>query len=55
MFGYEDVPHIHPLYSISFDPNACYGPAPFAPVTYSRWPAFKPGILYVVRSVPAQR
>ncbi len=46
------VPHVHPLYGISFDPNACYGPAPFAPVHYSRWPYPSPGTLYVVRYVP---
>jgi len=55
MFGYEDEPHIHPLYSISFDPNACYGPAPFAPVPYSRWFALRPDALYVVRAVPDRR
>jgi hypothetical protein len=45
------TPHIHPLYGISFDPNACYGSAPFAPVTYSRWLASKPSTLYVVNYV----
>ena len=53
-FGYEDVPHVQPMYSISLDPNACFGAAPFVPVSDSRWLAFKPGLLYVVRSVPAQ-
>jgi hypothetical protein len=46
--GYDLTPHIQPRYGISFDPNACYGPAPFAPVPYSRWLASKPGTLYVV-------
>jgi hypothetical protein len=46
------TPHIHPLYAISFAPNACYGLAPFAFVHYSRWPHKAPGTLYVVRSVP---
>ena len=46
---YDNIPHIHPLYGISFDPNACAGPAPFAPVHYSRWPYRTPGTLYVVR------
>jgi len=46
------TPHISPLYSVSFDPNACYGPAPFAPVHYSRWPHTTPGTLYVVRFTP---
>ena len=49
MFWYEKTPHIHPLYGVSFDPNACYGPAPFAPIHYSRWLASEPGTLYVVR------
>jgi hypothetical protein len=52
MFWYDRTPHIHPLYGVSFDPNACYGPAPFAPVHYSRWPYRTPGTLYVVRYTP---
>ncbi len=52
---YNYTPHIHPLYGISFDPSACYGPAPFAPVHYSRWLASSPGTLYVVRyTLPAR-
>jgi hypothetical protein len=51
-FWYDFTPHIHPLYGVSFDPNACYGPAPFAPVHYSRWPYSTPGTLYVVRYTP---
>ncbi len=49
MFWEDRTPHIHALYGVSFDPNACYGPAPFAPVHYSRWPYRTPGTLYVVR------
>ena len=45
----DETPHIHPIYSVSFAPDACYGPAPFAPVHYSRWPYRAPGTLYVVR------
>ena len=48
---HDETPLIHPLYGVSFDPNACYGPAPFAPVHYSRWLASEPGTLYVVRYV----
>jgi hypothetical protein len=44
------TPHIHSIYSISFDPDECYGPALFAPVQYSRWIASTPGSLYVVRT-----
>ena len=51
--GYDLTPHIQPRYGISFDPNACYGPAPFAPVHYSRWLASAPGTLYVVYYTPA--
>jgi Dolichyl-phosphate-mannose-protein mannosyltransferase len=55
MFWYEKNPHIHPLYGVSFDPNACYGPAPFAPVHYSRWPYRTPGTLYAVRYTPPSK
>jgi len=55
MFWYDYFPHIHPLYGVSFDPNACYGPAPFAPVHYSRWPYRAPGTLYIVRYTPAAK
>ena len=49
VMNYDNYPRIHPLYGVSFSPNACYGPAPFAPVHYSRWLASTPGTLYVVR------
>jgi len=52
MFLYDETPHIRPLYSVSFDPNLCYGPAPFAPIQYSRWPYSTPGALYVVLFTP---
>ncbi|MGC9198733.1 MAG: hypothetical protein ACP5E5_07310 [Acidobacteriaceae bacterium] len=52
MFRHDKTPHIRPIYGISFDPNACYGLAPFAPVHYSRWLASRPGSLYVVRYLP---
>jgi hypothetical protein len=52
MYWYDRFPHIHPLYGISFDPNECYGPAPLAPVHYSRWLASSPGTLYVVHYTP---
>ncbi|MGA7158197.1 MAG: glycosyltransferase family 39 protein [Acidobacteriaceae bacterium] len=51
----EVTPHIRPIYGISFDPNACYGLAPFSPVHYSRWPYSTPGTLYVVRYLPAAK
>jgi len=54
MWWYNYTPHIHPLYSVSFDPNVCYGPAPFPPVHYSLWPYKTPGTLYVVRSKPGK-
>jgi hypothetical protein len=51
MFWHDKTPHIKPLYGASSDPDACYGPAPFAPVHYSRWLADSSGgtTLYVVR------
>jgi 4-amino-4-deoxy-L-arabinose transferase-like glycosyltransferase len=52
MFWHQKTPHITPLYGISFDPTACYGPAPFAPVHYTRWLASSPETLYVVRYTP---
>ena len=52
MMNYDFTPHVRPLYGVSFSPNACYGPAPFAPVHYSRWPYRTPGTLYVVRYTP---
>ncbi len=52
MSDYDEFPHIHPVYGISFTPHACYGLAPFAPVHYSRWPYRTPGTLYVVRYLP---
>jgi hypothetical protein len=53
MFWYDYTPHIHALYGVSFEPNACYGPAPFAPVHFDRWPYRTPGTLYVVHYAPA--
>ena len=52
VFWYDYTPHMHALYGVSFDPNACYGPAPFAPMHYSRWLSRTPGTLYVVRYMP---
>jgi hypothetical protein len=48
-YWYDKTPHIKAVYGISYDPSECYGPAPFAPVHYSRWLARTPGALYVVR------
>jgi hypothetical protein len=55
MSDFDAFPYIHPLYGISFDPNACYGLAPFAPVHYSRWPYRTPGTIYVVRFLPPSK
>jgi hypothetical protein len=55
MYWHDRFPHLHPRYGISFDPNACYGPAPFAPVRYSRWLASSPGTLYVVNYIPPSK
>jgi hypothetical protein len=55
MLFYDRTPHIHPLYGISFQPNVCNGPAPFAPVHYSIWLSSSPGTLYAVRYTPASK
>ena len=52
VFWYDYTPHMDALYGVSFDPNACNGLAPFAPITYSRWLSRTPGTLYVVRYTP---
>jgi hypothetical protein len=53
---YGETPHIKPRYAVASDPNECYGPAPFAPVEYSRWLASKPGVLYSVNYIaPSMR
>jgi hypothetical protein len=52
MFWHDKTPHINPIYGVSFDPNACYGPAHFAPVHYSRWPFRTSGAIYIVRYTP---
>jgi len=49
MNWYDKTPHIKPAYGISYDPDECYGPAPFPPVRYSRWLAGAPGTIYAVR------
>jgi hypothetical protein len=55
MSWYDRTPHIHALYGVFVTPDACYGPAPFAPVHYSRWLYRTPGTLYVVRYTPAPK
>jgi hypothetical protein len=55
MLWYDRTPSIHPLYGVSFQPNVCNGPAPFAPVHYSRWLAHSPGTLYAVRYTPTSK
>ena len=47
-FWYDFTPHIHARYGISTEPDACYGPAPFAPVHYSHWLISVPSALYAV-------
>jgi len=48
---YDETPHIKPRYTVAFNSDKCYGPAPFAPVYYSQWLASRPGVLYVVNSI----
>jgi hypothetical protein len=52
MVNHDYTPHVRPVYSISYQPDVCYGPAPFAPTRYSRWPFRTPGTLYVVHYLP---
>jgi hypothetical protein len=52
---YDDMPHVHAIYGVSFQPDVCNGPAPFAPVHYSRWLASSPGTLYAVRYTAAAK
>jgi len=53
-FWHEYTPHIHAIYSISYDSKECYGAAPFDPVHYSRWMSSTPGMLYLVRAAPPE-
>ena len=55
MHAFRHTPHIHPVYGLSFQPDLCYGLAPFAPAHFSRWPHRAPGTLYVVRFTPPGR
>jgi hypothetical protein len=55
MYFSDYTPHIHPLYTVSFTPDACHGLAPFAPALYSRWPYRTPGTLYIVHSTPSAK
>lgn len=52
---WEETPHVHAVYGISFRPNSCFGRAPFAPVEYRPWPFRKPYQLYAVWYVPPDR
>jgi hypothetical protein len=45
-------PHLAPQYGVAFDPHACEGAAPFAPVSYTSWPDLRRVTLYVVRYPP---
>lgn len=44
--------HFAPLYGVAYEPDACRGPAPFAPVRYFRWLGFQSTKLYVVKFGP---
>ena len=55
MHAFRHTPHVRPVYGLSFQPNLCYGLAPFAPAHFSRWPHRTPGSLYVVRFAPPGR
>jgi hypothetical protein len=44
--------HFAPRYGVAYRADACRGPAPFAPVRYSRWLGLGHGTLYVVKYGP---
>jgi len=44
--------HLAPEFGIAYRPDACRGPAPFAPVSYFRWLGFREATLYVVKFGP---
>ncbi len=46
------LPHFAPIYGLAFTPDACRGPAPFAPVTYFRWLGLRPQTVYAVKYGP---
>lgn len=49
---WDETPHLHALYGMSFSPSQCYGKAPFAPVVYRAWPFGATAHLYAVRYAP---
>jgi hypothetical protein len=51
-FWHDRTPHVQAIYGVSFDPNHCYGRAPFAAVQYRSWPFGTPVNLYAVRYAP---
>ncbi len=49
---WNETPHVHALYGMSFLPAVCYGKAPFAAVAYRAWPFGARVQLYAVRYAP---
>ncbi len=47
-----NLPHFMPRYGIAFEPHACRGSSPFAPVSYLRWLGFRRTTLSAVRYGP---
>jgi hypothetical protein len=47
------TPHSLPEYGIAFKSDACYGAAPFAPVSYFHWLSMQPTKLYLVKYGPS--
>jgi hypothetical protein len=48
-------PRLAPQFGVAYDPNACAGLAPFAPVSYISWLSMQPVYLYVVKYPPPWR
>ena len=49
------APHVLPRYVLSFDPKACAGPSPFAPIATSQWLTREPVMIYILNAPDAPR
>lgn len=49
---WNHAPLLQPRFALSYEPNNCSGPAPFAPVHYSGWLGPRDATVYVVKDGP---
>jgi len=49
------APHIHPKYTLSFEPDLCSGLSNFPPVRYHQWLGPRTGTIYILRNEPGPR